>query len=234
MRPADCSPSGLEAVLFPCCTSSCASQGLFGALRLLRESARTRCAGLVPQTPAPFHSMWLCTARTPPLVYSEKGAPSAFVVAGLGGRGVVHVRLAETAGQRRWWMSMQCRNPSPLQTTSQLCAHLSQSTSVTPVELPVLLSVTVRVERSTAEPALQARRLADTGSEREEEPVAHRRLFISLPASCKRRLCVKESFFSRKTILRPRRILLHLINLGVNVPKCLLVEQLMLMLMLMP
>lgn len=40
----------------------------------------------------------------------------------------------------------------PLQTTSQLCAHLSQSTSVTPVELPALLSVTVRVEHSTAEP----------------------------------------------------------------------------------
>lgn len=101
-------------------------------------------------------------------------------------------------------MSMLLPPSPPLQTTSQLCAPLSQSTSVTPVELPVLLSVTARVEHSTAEPGLRARRLADTGSEREEEPVARRRLFIWLPASYERReenpkfvqllLCVKESF----------------------------------------
>lgn len=47
-------------------------------------------------------------------------------------------------------------------------------------------------------------------------------------------LCVSKSLFCSKTILRPCRILLDLINLGVDVPECLPVEQLTLKLMLMP
>lgn len=150
MRPLDCSPSAPEAVLFPCCTSSCACQGPFGALGLLREGKGTRCAGLVP------------------LGVISHGEDTATGLLGEGGA------FSFCCG----WRGGACSRPSgrddgsetlvdehaapspptlPLQTTSQLCAPLSQSTSVTPVELPVLLSVTVRVERSTAEPGLRAR-----------------------------------------------------------------------------
>lgn len=118
VRPVDCSPSVLEAVLFPCCTSSCASQGPFGALGLLRGGERTWCAGLVPfgvVFARRGHSHW--SAR-------RRGRLQLLLWLEGGGGGRVHVRLAETTGQRRCWMSMQCRPPTPFSKQRLSCAHL--------------------------------------------------------------------------------------------------------------
>lgn len=173
VRPVDCSPSVLEAVLFPCCTSSCASQGPFGALGLLRGGERTWCAGLVP--------FGVVFARRGHSYWSDRRRGRLQLLLWLegGGGGACSRPSGRDDGSETLLDEHAVPSSHPLlQTTSQLCAPLSQSTSVTPAELPALLSVRVRVERSTAEPGLRARRLADTGSEREEEPVAPRRLFI--------------------------------------------------------